>query len=53
MIAGETGGVSGILGWSGGGAFHFYKLDRQGDRSKIAGLKKKRITTAKAKRRKS
>ena len=40
VIAGEQGGVSGAAGWNGGGAFHFYKLNRRGDRTKIAGLKK-------------
>ena len=37
VIAGEQGGVSGSLGWTGGGGFHFYKLDRQEDRSSIVG----------------
>jgi adenine-specific DNA-methyltransferase len=50
VIAGEAGGVSDIMGWTGGGAFHFYKLDRQEDRGKIAGLKKKPRKGAKAKR---
>jgi adenine-specific DNA-methyltransferase len=44
VIAGEQGGVSDSLRWRGGGAFHFYKLDRQEDQTKIAGIKK----TAKA-----
>jgi adenine-specific DNA-methyltransferase len=40
VIAGEQGGISASLRWRGGGAFHFYKLDRREDRSEIAGLKK-------------
>lgn len=37
VIAGEKGGVSAELGWTGGGACHFYTLERQEDRTKIAG----------------
>lgn len=37
VIAGEQGGISRSIGWKGGGAFNFYKLDRQQDRSLIAG----------------
>lgn len=40
VIAGEKGGVSAEVGWTGGGAFQFYLLDRQEDRTKIAGTKK-------------
>jgi len=42
VIAGEKGGVSAEVGWTGGGAFHFYKLDRQEDRTKIAGMSRAR-----------
>ncbi|MDE2167064.1 MAG: site-specific DNA-methyltransferase [Alphaproteobacteria bacterium] len=37
VIAGERGGISAIVGWNGGGAFNFYKLDRRRDRSLITG----------------
>lgn len=36
VIAGEKGGVSAEVGWTGGGACNFYKLDRQEDRTKIS-----------------
>ena len=36
VISGEQGGISGSVGWSGGGAFKFYKLDQREDRSHIA-----------------
>lgn len=40
VIAGEKGGVSAEVNWTGGGAFQFYRLDRKEDRTKIAGTKK-------------
>ncbi len=40
VIAGEKGGVSGEVSWTGGGSFHFYRLGRKEDRTKIAGTKK-------------
>ena len=52
VIAGEKGGVSAELGWTGGGAFHFYTLDRQEDRTKIAGSARAR-KAAKPRRRKA
>jgi adenine-specific DNA-methyltransferase len=42
VIAGERGGVSAEVEWKGGGAFYFYKLDSQEDRSKIAAVKCRR-----------
>ncbi|MDH7798419.1 MULTISPECIES: site-specific DNA-methyltransferase [unclassified Beijerinckia] len=53
VIAGEKGGISAELGWTGGGAFHFYKLDQQEDRSKIAGAARARKTLAKPRGRKA
>jgi adenine-specific DNA-methyltransferase len=35
VVRGEQGGVSGEVGWTGGGAFSFYKLDCTDDRTKI------------------
>ena len=40
VIAGEQGGASRSLGWTGGGAFHFYTLNRQEDRVSIGGTEK-------------
>lgn len=37
VIAGEKGGVSTEVNWKGGGAFQFYTLDSQVDRTKIGG----------------
>ena len=37
VIVGENGGISSEIGWTGGGAFRFYTLDRQIDRKQIAG----------------
>jgi adenine-specific DNA-methyltransferase len=42
VIAGERGGISAEVGWKGGGAFHFYKLDSQEDRFKITDVTRRR-----------
>lgn len=47
VIAGEKGGVSSDLNWKGGGAFHFYRLDSQEDRTKLIGDLQTRHTSEK------
>ncbi|MGX1104506.1 site-specific DNA-methyltransferase [Bradyrhizobium elkanii] len=42
VIAGERGGISTEIGWTGGGAFHFYRLDSRSDRSKITGKRSRK-----------
>jgi DNA replication protein DnaC len=41
VIAGEQGGVSASVGWGGGGAFNFYRLDQQLNKSSILGRMKR------------
>lgn len=53
VIAGEQGGISASVGWTGGGAFQFFKLDRQEDRSRIVGLNKKVAKPSKVPRRRA
>jgi adenine-specific DNA-methyltransferase len=46
VIAGERGGISQAVDWNGGGAFHFYKLDRKQDCCLITDRSKQKKRTA-------